>query len=407
MNKTNSSPSIWGGACIIATVCVGAGMLGLPTAGAGGWFFWSILIMSATMIIMTLSGAMLLESLKGFPSKASYSTITKDILGKNVSFINNVSVYFVGFIILYAYITSIGLLLGDIFEVNEKLLSFLSVFFLSFFVWRSTRAVDRASVLLVIFMFLSFIILTYDLFFSINSDILMDYKNKDDNYAIKSLILFPVALTSFGYHHSVSTMRNYYGSEKKAVKAISLGTLIALSFYIVWIFCIFGNIPREGFIPIINNGGNVDFLISSLSNRVGGDIIEKASFSFSLAAIISSFIGVGLGLFDFISDFFKFEDNKSGRTKSWFITFIPPLIFSIIFPFGFVTAIGYAGAIATIWTCIIPAILVIKTRRSSKITEGFRVPGGTFIALTVMVFGFFIAISHYLNMMNILPNLTS
>ena len=28
-------PSLVGGACIIASVCVGAGMLGLPSAGAG------------------------------------------------------------------------------------------------------------------------------------------------------------------------------------------------------------------------------------------------------------------------------------------------------------------------------------------------------------------------------------
>ena len=32
-----SKPSVTGGACIIASVCVGAGMLGLPSAGAGAW----------------------------------------------------------------------------------------------------------------------------------------------------------------------------------------------------------------------------------------------------------------------------------------------------------------------------------------------------------------------------------
>ncbi|AHX63315.1 Tryptophan permease, tryptophan/tyrosine permease family [Aeromonas media WS] len=36
-----SKPSVTGGACIIASVCVGAGMLGLPSAGAGAWTSWS------------------------------------------------------------------------------------------------------------------------------------------------------------------------------------------------------------------------------------------------------------------------------------------------------------------------------------------------------------------------------
>lgn len=37
------NPSLIGGACIIASVCVGAGMLGLPSAGAGAWTVWSML----------------------------------------------------------------------------------------------------------------------------------------------------------------------------------------------------------------------------------------------------------------------------------------------------------------------------------------------------------------------------
>lgn len=38
-----NSPSIIGGSCIIASVCVGAGMLGLPSAGAGAWTIWSLI----------------------------------------------------------------------------------------------------------------------------------------------------------------------------------------------------------------------------------------------------------------------------------------------------------------------------------------------------------------------------
>lgn len=48
-----SKPSVTGGACIIASVCVGAGMLGLPSAGAGAWTSWSSLAIILTMIIMT------------------------------------------------------------------------------------------------------------------------------------------------------------------------------------------------------------------------------------------------------------------------------------------------------------------------------------------------------------------
>ena len=50
-----SKPSVTGGACIIASVCVGAGMLGLPSAGAGAWTSWSSLAIILTMIANSTS----------------------------------------------------------------------------------------------------------------------------------------------------------------------------------------------------------------------------------------------------------------------------------------------------------------------------------------------------------------
>src|SRR5690606_40079636 len=64
-----------------------------------------------------------------------------------------------------------------------------------------------------------------------------------------ALPILPVALTSFGYHHSVASMRAYYGEEKKAQKAILGGTSIALAFYLTWLVSIFGNLPRADFGP--------------------------------------------------------------------------------------------------------------------------------------------------------------
>lgn len=103
-----SKPSVTGGACIIASVCVGAGMLGLPSAGAGAWTSWSSLAIILTMIIMTVSGWMLLEAFKPYELTASFNSVTKDLLGHKINVFNNLTVYFVGGILLYAYITSSG-----------------------------------------------------------------------------------------------------------------------------------------------------------------------------------------------------------------------------------------------------------------------------------------------------------
>ncbi|SNX48628.1 Tryptophan-specific transport protein [Vibrio thalassae] len=401
MMKKNQS--LIGGACIIASVCVGAGMLGLPSAGAGAWTVWSMLAIAITMVVMTISGWMLLEAFKHYDLKVSFDTVTKDLLGDKINFINNITVYFVGGILLYAYITSSGLILQDVLGLNAKIASVLFVLIFSAFVWHSTRAVDRISVVLIAFMILSFVFGVSGLAVKVNMAVLFDTISKENAYAPYAMAMLPVALTSFGYHHSVSSMRAYYGEETKAKYAILGGTVIALSLYFLWLFSIFGNLPRSDFGPVIAQGGNVDALLKALGSVIESDKVASAINTFSMAAILSSFIGVGLGVFDFLADFFKFEDTKQGRTKTWLVTFLPPLVMSLLFPFGFVIAIGYAGAAATVWACIIPALLAKRTREVHAGCEGFKVPGGKMMISLVITFGVLTAVFHILSMMGMLP----
>lgn len=401
MMKKN--PSLIGGACIIASVCVGAGMLGLPSAGAGAWTIWSMLAIAITMVVMTISGWMLLEAFKHYELKVSFDTVTKDLLGDKINLINNITVYFVGGILLYAYITSSGLILQDVLGLNVKIASVLFVLIFSAFVWHSTRAVDRISVVLIAFMILSFVFGVSGLAVKVNMAVLFDTISEENAYAPYAMAMLPVALTSFGYHHSVSSMRAYYGEETKAKYAILGGTVIALSLYFLWLFSIFGNLPRANFGPVIEQGGNVDALLKALGSVIESDKVANAINTFSMAAILSSFIGVGLGVFDFLADFFKFEDTKQGRTKTWLVTFLPPLVMSLLFPFGFVIAIGYAGAAATVWACIIPALLAKKTREVHAGADGFKAPGGQVMITLVITFGVLTAVFHILSMMGLLP----
>lgn len=402
-----TTPSLIGGASIIAGVCVGAGMLGLPTAGAGSWTLWSLLAITITMIVMTISGWMLLEVYKNYEYNVSFNTVTKDLLGNKINILNNITVYFVGAILLYAYITSSGLIISgalkDTFEINAKLASILFVFVFSPFVWYSTRAVDRISVLLILFMIFSFVFGVSGLAMNIDLSILTNSLNTDSKYAPYVLGMIPVALTSFGYHHSVSSMRNYYKDETKAKYAILLGTGIALILYFLWILSIFGNLSRDSFGPIIEKGGDIDALLLALSSVIESEKVSAAINMFSMAAILSSFIGVGLGVFDYLADFFKFEDNRKARFKTWSITFLPVLVLSLLFPFGFVLAISYAGAAAAVWTCIIPALLVLRSRRIKTNNLEFRAPGGSIMAYIVIFFGILAATFHFLSMSNILP----
>ncbi|HFQ4955195.1 TPA: aromatic amino acid transporter [Vibrio vulnificus] len=402
----SKQPSLIGGACIIASVCVGAGMLGLPSAGAGAWTLWSLLALTLTMVVMTLSGWLLLEAFKHYELRVSFNTVTKDMLGSKVNWFNNLMVYFVGGILLYAYITSSGLILQDVLQIDSKVASILFVAVFSAFVWHSTRAVDRISVILIVFMVLSFIFGVSGLAINVKTSVLFDTINENADYAPYAMAMLPVALTSFGYHHSVSSMRSYYGEERKAKYAILGGTIIALSLYFLWLLSIFGNLPRSEFGSVIEQGGNVDVLLKALGSVIESEKVSQAINAFSMAAILSSFIGVGLGVFDFLADLFKFGNCKRGRSKTWLVTFLPPLILSLLFPFGFIIAIGYAGAAATVWACIIPVLLAYKSGSMENGYQGFVVPGGMSVLVLVLGFGVLTAIFHMLAMANMLPTFT-
>ncbi|MFV0575651.1 MAG: aromatic amino acid transporter [Vibrio sp.] len=401
---TAKQPSLVGGACIIASVCVGAGMLGLPSAGAGAWTFWSIAAIALTMIVMTVSGWLLLEAFKHYDLNVSFNTVTSDLLGEKVNAFNNLTVYFVGGILLYAYTTSFGLILQGSLGLESKTASIIFVFLASSVVWHSTRAVDRISVVLICVMLFSFIFGVFGLTVHVDMSKLTDAVNESGEYGKYAMALLPIALTSFGYHHSVASMRSYYGEERKAKLAILGGTSIALFLYVIWLISIFGHLSRDAFGPVIAKDGNVDVLLSALGSVVASEKVSQAINIFSVSAILSSFIGVGLGVFDYIADLFHFDNrSKTGRTKTWAVTFMPPLVLSLLFPFGFILAIGYAGAAATVWTCIIPALLALKSRQRKDGHQGFMVAGGNMVPYLILLFGVATAVFHFLTMLNILP----
>ena len=70
------SPSLLGGAMIIAGTAIGAGMLANPTSTAGVWFIGSILALVYTWFCMTTSGLMILEANVHYPCLLYTSIIT-------------------------------------------------------------------------------------------------------------------------------------------------------------------------------------------------------------------------------------------------------------------------------------------------------------------------------------------
>ena len=91
-----------------------------------------------------------------------------------------------------------------------------------------------------------------------------------------------------------------------------------------------------------------------------------------------------------------------GRFKTALLTFVPPIIGGLLWPNGFLYAIGYAGLAATIWAAIVPALLARKSRERFG-SPKFRVWGGKPMIALILVFGIGNAVIHILSSVNLLP----
>ncbi|OOF80881.1 tryptophan permease [Rodentibacter caecimuris] len=397
--KQQKSPSLLGGAMIIAGTAIGAGMLANPTSTAGVWFIGSILVLVYTWFCMMTSGLMILEANLHYPTGSSFDTIVKDLLGNGWNVINGVSVAFVLYILTYAYITSGGgitqNLLNQLLSSSESAVeigrTFGSLIFcivLAAFVWLSTKAVDRFTTVLIGGMVIAFFLSTAGLLGSVKTEVLFNtLAQGEQQYLPYLLTALPVCLVSFGFHGNVPSLVKYYHRDgNRVMKAIFIGTGLALIIYILWQFAIQGNLPRAEFAPVIEKGGDVSALLEALHKYIETDYIAVILNFFAYMAIASSFLGVTLGLFDYIADLCKFDDSVMGRTKTTLVTFLPPLLLSLQFPYGFVIAIGYAGLAATIWAAIVPALLAKASRKKFPNTT-YKVYGGNLMIGFIILFG--------------------
>lgn len=384
-------PSVFGGAMIIAGTAIGAGMLAIPTATAGTWFGWSLLVFFYTWICMYASGLMVLEASVHYPHHANLSTIVKDLLGEKINWINSASLVFVLYILLYAYITSGGGLTAGYLsaimgqQIPNRAGSLVLAFVFGLFVWISTRAVDKVATVIMIGMMVSFVISVFGLSGTITTTNLFDtLAPSNTSYLPYIWVAFATVLTSFGYQVAVPSLVKYFhGDVKRVSSSVLIGTLMSLVFYLLWQVVIQGNISRADFLPIVQADGDVGLLLETIGKT---GLIGTMLSAFAYMALASSFLGVALGLFDFLSDALKIDDSRTGRSKTVAIVFVPPLIFSLIAPFGFVTAIGFAGLALTVWGVIIPA-LAAKASRKRYPMATYRTFGGQFMIYFVIAFG--------------------
>ena len=111
--------------------------------------------------------------------------------------------------------------------------------------------------------------------------------------------------------------------------------------------------------------------ISQLTTKTGKAYLSILADLFAFFAIATSFLGVALGLFDYVSEWFAKEEGEKkervGKVKVAIITFALPLLFSLFYPKGFVFALGFAAISLSLLAVVLPSMIAIKEEKKSSI----------------------------------------
>ncbi|MHA3903196.1 aromatic amino acid transporter [Castellaniella sp. WN] len=410
------APSVIGGVMIVAGTVIGAGMLALPIVSAGMWTGWTLMVLAASFFLMLSSALMILRTNVRFGPGASFDTLVRGTLGPVWNVVNGVSVGFVLYMLMYAYTSGGGATLKHSLglPLPQGIISLCFALTLAFCIFWSTRAVDRLSVILVVGMVATFVVAVAGMLPAFQFENLWlpvpaaSAGTAGTASAWFILAALPYFLTSFCFHASVPSLVKYYGTDVRRIKACILyGLLIAAAFYALWILAGFGVLGREALRDVYAQGGNISHFLAEVDKIMPGAWVGRFVSIFAFLAVVTSFLGAGLGLFDYIADVFGFDDTPQGRIKTAIITFLPPVLGGVMFPDGFIIAIGFAGFAAAVWSVVIPAAMEWKSLRGAAGQPNPSRPAGAGLGLVriVWLYGVVTAMFHLLSpdVLDVLP----
>lgn len=399
---------IFGGALLVSGTCIGAGMLALPVATAAAGFGPSLLAFIFCWFLMTLSAFLMLEVSLWYPIDTNLITMAKSTLGRTGELIAWCTYVLFLYALMTAYTAGAAGIIGNALAkmgIDESWGIWIVVAIFATIVYLGAQWVDWANRIMMIGLIGAYVLLTASIVPHVSVEMLSEAQAK---YLWTTA---PLLVTSFGFHLLIPTLKNYLSSDVKALRwSILLGSLLPLLVYLIWEILIIGVIPvkgESGLVAILHaehfSGKQAVIELTQLLN----DILKNEQVTlfariFGLCALLTSFIGVSLGLFDFFADGFLIKKTFKGKFSLAVLTFLPPVLMAIFYP-RFITALHYAGFFAAILLVIFPALMVWWGRYRLQIASGYRVIGGKPVVILTLLFGFSVIVLEILHRLNKLP----
>lgn len=395
---------------------IGAGILFLPLDAAGPGFILSAVAILSAWALLTISGLLVAEMSLALPhDNCSFSSMAEKTLGVFGKTITWLATLFLLYATLWAYMAGESTLIAGLSEslfdirISKWLASGLFTLVLGAAVFWSTQAVDDLNRGLFSFKGLLLVSIIALMLPKINLSMLISEHSLNMGNSKYLWAAAPILLCIFNYHFIIPSLRMYIGDKPKELKWIIIaGTTISLIIYLLWATVALGIIPLDGensFLALTRLGyapGGSD-LAKTIIAVVQNKWVAICVNSFFNIAMTTSFLGVALGLFDFLADGFKLPNTRFGRLQTSILTFVPPFILAMIWPHGSHMAMRWTACPIAILCLILPAVMVYNLRKHKELNSPYRVFGGNFLFTVLIVLGLILFVLPILTNLDLLP----
>ncbi|CCJ92300.1 tyrosine transporter TyrP [Cronobacter turicensis] len=373
---------------IVAGTTIGAGMLAMPLAAAGVGFGVTALLLFLLWAVMCYTALLLVEVYQHHPASTGLGTLALHYLGKPGQWLAGFSMLFLMYALTAAYISGAGELLASSLSqwLDMRITPATGVLAFTLvgglIVSIGTHSVDMVNRLLFTAKTVFLVVMLAMMMPHIHQVNLLTLP-VEKGLALSAL---PVIFTSFGFHGSVPSVVSYMKGDVRKLKLVFItGSAIPLVAYLFWQLATLGAIPSDTFMGLLANHAGLNGLLQAVRDVVASPHVELAVHLFADLALATSFLGVSLGLFDYLADMFKCRRTVAGRAQSGLMTFVPPLAFALFYPQGFVMALGYAGVALAVLALLLPALLAWQSRK--RHAAAWQVAGGNIMLAVIFACG--------------------
>ena len=360
----------------------------MPLATGISGFFPSFVVMAICCAAMTATGLLLIEASLWFEEGAHIHTITSRILGPFGKAVAWVLYLFICYASLVAYVSAGGeQIAGGLSYWAAKSVGpfwgyvcFVLVFgaVLVF----GNRWIGRINALLFAAMVLAYLMLVGVAFDEVKPSFLA-YQQWG-----LSWIATPMLLTTFSYQTMVPSLTPYLNRDVRALRsAVIGGNLVTILIYSLWQMVMLGIIPVEGEHGLRLALVNIEIPTNVLGAHVTGRWIWAIAEFFAFFAIATSFLGISLGLIDFLSDGIHVSEKRWGWVLLLALVLVPTFLFVLKFEKIFLSAMDASGGIGdSILNGIMPVLIIWIGRYKRKISGESLLQGGKAVLILLMIF---------------------